>query len=159
MTFYKSSHNDALDQWRETNGKYALTYFGGTYWSVWIWSISPQVQYWSSAELSTDRPRHWNYCFLICQKTVVEWGWVRKFLLPYIDAKWGCRALSEAPLFSFFSVRPSFCRQFVIRVDGCCTSCVVVLLFLPSGHMTRKQRHYDVRNDVITASCAGWVGL
>ena len=53
---------------------------------------------------------------------------------------------------------PSFRGQFVIRVDGCCANCVVVLAFLPSRHMTRKQRHYDVRTDAITTSCPlGWL--
>ena len=54
--------------------------------------------------------------------------------------------------FLYFFVRPSFGRQFVIGVDGCCANCVVGLAFLPSGHTTRKQRHYDVRNDAITTS-------
>ena len=61
--------------------------------------------------------------------------------------------------FLYFFVRPSFGRQFVLRVDGCCANCVVGLAFLPSGHMTRKQRHYDVRNVAVTTSCARWVVL
>ena len=61
--------------------------------------------------------------------------------------------------FLYFFVRPSFGRQFVIRLDGCCANCDVGLAFLPSGHTTWKQRHYDVRNDAITTSCARWVGL
>ena len=48
--------------------------------------------------------------------------------------------------FLYLFVRPSFGRQFVIRVDGCCANCVVALASLPSGHTTRKQRHYDVRS-------------
>ena len=65
----------------------------------------------------------------------------------------------RSTFFLYFFVRPSFGRQFVIRVDGCCANCVVGLAFLPIGHTTRKQRHYDVRNDAITTSCARWVGL
>ena len=60
----------------------------------------------------------------------------------------------RSTFFLYFFVRPSFGRQFVIRVDGCCANCVVGLAFLPSGHTTRKQRHYDA----ITTSCARWVG-
>ena len=40
--------------------------------------------------------------------------------------------------FLYLFVRPSFGRQFVIRVDGCCANCVVGLAFLLSGHPTRK---------------------
>ena len=37
----------------------------------------------------------WSFCW---------WGWgvVRKFLLPHVNAKWGCRAQSEDPLFSIY---------------------------------------------------------
>ena len=79
--------------------------------------------------------------------TPVRWRQVRLSCI-----KW------RSTFFLYFFVRPSFGRQFVIRVDGCCTNCVVGLAFLPSGHTTRKQRHYDVRNDAITTSCARWVG-
>ena len=63
----------------------------------------------------------------------------------------------RSTFFLYFFVRSSFGRQFVIRVDGCCANCVVELAFLPSGHTMQKQRHYDVRNEAITTSCA--VGL
>ena len=75
--------------------------------------------------------------------TPVRWRQVRLSCI-----KW------RSTFFLYFFVRPSFGRQFVIRVDGCCANCVVGLAFLPSGHTTRKQRHYDA----ITTSCARWVG-
>ena len=75
--------------------------------------------------------------------TPVRWRQVRLSCI-----KW------RSTFFLYYFVRPSFGRQFVIRVDGCCANCVVGLAFLPSGHTTRKQRHYDA----ITTSCARWVG-
>ena len=75
--------------------------------------------------------------------TPVRWRQVRLSCI-----KW------RSTFFLYFFVRPSFGRQFVIRVDGCCANCVVGLAFLPSGHTTWKQRHYDA----ITTSCARWVG-
>ena len=75
--------------------------------------------------------------------TPVRWRQVRLSCI-----KW------RSTFFLYFFVRPSFGRQFVIRVDGCCANCVVGLAFLPSGHTPRKQRHYDA----ITTSCARWVG-
>ena len=75
--------------------------------------------------------------------TPVRWRQVRLSCI-----KW------RSTFFLYFFVRPSFGRQFVISVDGCCANCVVGLAFLPSGHTTRKQRHYDA----ITTSCARWVG-
>ena len=80
--------------------------------------------------------------------TPVRWRQVRLSCI-----KW------RSTFFLYFFVRPLFGRQFVIRVDGCCAKCVVGLAFLPRGHTTQKQRHYDVRNDAITMSCARWVGL
>ena len=59
----------------------------------------------------------------------------------------------RSTFFFIFFMRPSFGRQFVIRVDGCCANCVVALAFLPSGHTMRKQRHSDVHNDAVTTSC------
>ena len=80
--------------------------------------------------------------------TPVRWRQVRLSCI-----KW------RSTFFLYFFVRPSFGRQFVIRLDGCCANCDVGLAFLPSGHTMWKQRHDDVRNDAITTSCARWVGL
>ena len=92
-----------------------------------------------------------------CLTKILEWGGCERVFTPvrWRQVRLSCIKWRSTFFYIFSCVHRSVGSS--SSVDGCCANCVVGLAFLPSGHTTRK-RHYDVRNDAITTSCARWVG-